>query len=91
MGNIELESDLGGVIKVLEAPVSEQEKAEGWTAEKKTKWRDRLVSYRTQIANDEVVEPLSSAVREMKADGVEPSRIADMVSRVVFTHGLTRR
>ena len=91
MGNIELEADLGNVIKALEVPVSAQEKAEGWTDGKKEKWRDRLIDYRARISRDEVVEPLSAAVREMKGDGVEPSAIADMVSRVVFTHGLTRR
>lgn len=91
MGNIELEADIGRVIKSLEAPISEQEKAEGWTADKKTKWRAWFHEYLAKIQKDEIVEPLSSAVREMKTDGVEPSNISDMVGRVVFTHGLTRR
>lgn len=91
MGNIELEADLGYVINALEAPVSSHEKGEGWTAEKKAKYRDRLTDYRAKIARDEVVDPLSSTVRDMKSDGVDPSKIADMVSRIVFTHGLTRR
>jgi hypothetical protein len=91
MGNIELEADLGYVINALEAPVSDHEKGEGWTTEKKAKYHNRLNDYRAQISRDEVVEPLSSTVRDMKSDGVEPSKIADMISRIVFTHGLTRR
>ena len=91
MGNIELESDLGRVISALDARVSDKEKGEGWTAELKEKWRSRLNLYLGGIQRDEIVEPLSSYVREMKTDGVDPSVIADQVSRVVFTHGLTRR
>ena len=91
MGNIELESDLGRVMTALGAPVSDKEKGEGWSADLKIKWRDRLNLYLGGIKRDEIVEPLSSYVREMKTDGVDPSAIADMVSRVVFTHGLTRR
>ena len=91
MGNIELESDLGRVISTLDAPVSDKEKGEGWSADLKRKWHDRLNLYLGGIKRDEIVEPLSSYVREMKTDGVDPSSIADMVSRVVFTHGLTRR
>ena len=91
MANLELEADLGRVITALEAPLSETEKAEGWTADKKAKWRTWISDYRAKIHNDEIVEPLSSAVREMKSDGVEPSKISDLVGRIVFTHGLTRR
>lgn len=91
MGNIELEADLGRVVNSLAAPLSEQEKTEGWTADKKVKWHGYISDYLDKIRRDEIVEPLSSAVRQMKSDGVEPSHIADMVSRVVFTHGLTRR
>ena len=91
MGNIELEADLGIVISALQAPVSDKEKSEGWSADLKRKWHDRLNLYLGGIRRDEIVEPLSSYVREMKVDGVDPSAIADMVSRVVFTHGLTRR
>lgn len=91
MGNIELEADLGRVITALGAPLTDSEKKEGWTADMKVKWRDRLNLYLGGIKRDEIVEPLSSYVREMKTDGVDPSAIADQVSRVVFTHGLTRR
>ena len=91
MGNIELEADIGRIVKSLEAPVSEAEKGEGWTADKKTRWRDWFHDYLAKISRDEIVEPLSSAVRAMNSDGVDPSKISDMVSRVVFTHGLTRR
>lgn len=91
MGNAELEADVGGIIKSLEAPVSEQEKGEGWTAEKKTKWRDWFNDYRAKISRDEIVEPMSAAVRGMNSDGVDPSKISETVGRVVFKHGLTRR
>lgn len=91
MGNIELEADLGRVISALDAPLTDAEKNEGWTADKKAKWRTRLGDYLGQIRRDEIVEPLSSAIREMKADGVEPSNISESLGRVVFTHGLTRR
>ncbi len=91
MGNIELEADLGRVISALEAPVSDKEKGEGWTTDLKAKWRSRISLYLGGIQRDEIVEPLSSYVREMKTDGVDPSAIADHLSRVVFTHGLTRR
>ena len=91
MGNIELEADLGRVIDSLAAPVSGKEQGEGWNADLKRKWHDRLNLYLGGIKRDEIVEPLSSYVREMKTDGVDPSAIADAVSRVVFTHGLTRR
>ncbi len=91
MGNAELEADVGGILKSLETPVSEQEKAEGWTAEKKSRWRDWFTDYRGKISRDEIVEPMSSAVRGMHSDGVDPSKISETVGRVVFKHGLTRR
>ena len=91
MGNAELEADVAGIIKNLEAPVSEQEQSEGWTAEKKSRWREWFTDYREKISRDEIVEPMSSAVRGMNSDGVDPSKISETVGRVVFKHGLTRR
>ncbi len=91
MGNAELEADVQTIITSLAAPVSEQEKGEGWTSDKKSKWRDWFADYQTKISRDEIVEPMSSAVRGMHSDGVDPSNISEKVGRVVFKHGLTRR
>jgi hypothetical protein len=91
MGNAELEADVQQIIKTLQAPVSEPEKGEGWTSEKKTKWQHWFDAYLAKIRKDEIVEPMSSAIREMHSDGVDPSKISELVGRVVFKHGLTRR
>lgn len=91
MGNSELKSDLGRVISARNGRLCDKKKGKGWTADMKMRWRDRLDLYLGEIKRDETVEPLSSCVREMKSAGVDPSASADLVSLVVFTHGLTRR